>query len=98
MYEKMDKGEVKVVREIVKRAIARGYELIVFDGEESFSKSCNEKTIINNMMNTDEDLLSVYSPDGVYIGSIMFVYGNSAEEVICDHNDNELIRTLVAGL
>lgn len=97
MYKKMDMREAAVVKQIVNRAVVLGFDVEVFDGEETFPKTHDTKIIIDNMMNTDEDVIKIYFTDGKCAGAIQFVYGNSPEEVVCDYTDNELIRKLVEG-
>ena len=92
----MNDGEKRVVRRLVKAALDRGYTVSVHDGEEwPVRKSDSVVEIMAALGATDMERLLLRSADGTRIGSILLVYGNSPEEVIADHTDNELIQGLV---
>ena len=49
------------------------------------------------LCSTDGDTLLVRDAHGHKLGTILLIWGNSPEEVVCDHTDNEAIGRLVEG-
>ena len=87
--------EMTVARNLVKKAIDAGYKISVYDGEEyPVKKSRNFTEITRALASTDQDILVIRDLDGLRIGRILLVYGNSPEELIADHTDNEAINAL----
>lgn len=97
----MTPSEKHIIETIIKDALARGYVLSVYDGEETtVTRSSNAELVFNNLATTDEDWLSVYKADGakwVSIGTIFFVYGNEPGVVVADHTDNEMMNKLLTN-
>lgn len=86
-FKKIDRriaAEKAVVRAVVRQALKTGHTVSLFDGEEwTVKQSSSEKEIMAEVMATDEETLK-FRKDGEVIGSVFFVYGNSAGEVIAD--------------
>jgi hypothetical protein len=81
---------------IIDRALAKGYLISVNDGEEwVVKKSVKRKEIMDALQSTDADYLMIRTADGTKVGSIYLVWGNSPEEVVCDHTDKPEIAELV---
>lgn len=92
----MSDEEKAVVRGIVERAIASGRRLSVFDGEEyPITLSDDADAVMNELFACDMEWLQVWDADGERrIGTIMFVYGNAPDEVVCDCTDKPEILEL----
>jgi hypothetical protein len=81
---------------IVDRALAKGYSISVYDGEEyALKRSTSRREIMDSLQSTDSDLLTVRNATGDKIGMIFFVWGNSPDEIVCDCSDNPAISELV---
>lgn len=90
-------GEARVVRKLVKAALAAGYSVSVNDGEEwTVKRSTSTKVIFDALATTGEDRLLLRDSEGNTAGSFWLIYGNdpSGEEVISDHSDNEVCEAL----
>jgi hypothetical protein len=89
--------EKQIAERIVDRALAAGYTVCVFDGEEwPLQRSSNRPDIIAAMYSSDSDTLRFCLPEsGWRVGSIMLVYGNGPD-VVSDHTDLPAINELVA--
>ncbi len=81
---------------IVGRALAKGYTVSVYDGEEfPVKRSTNRAVIRDALASTDEDILVIRESDGTRVGNILLVWGNSPEEVAADYSDFPAIREIV---
>jgi hypothetical protein len=79
------------------RALAAGYTVCVYDGEEwALQRSSNRPDIIAAMYSTDSDTLRFRLPEGRPVGSVVLIYGNG-EDLVCDHTDNAETTALVEG-
>lgn len=83
--------EAKIMRRVIKDALAAGYCLSVNDGEEfTVRLSLSATEVFNALRTTDEDHLYMYAVNlaGVteFKGRVYFVYGNDGYDVICDHS------------
>lgn len=91
--------ERRIVDEIAKALIAKGWLIRVFDGEEFCSKRTQDPVVIQKaIMSTDEDQFFIYPPnDQQAIGWISFVYGNDGFDVASDWTVNleDLIQPIV---
>ena len=80
--------ERKIVMALIDRALAEGYELAVDDGgHEPLLWTTDRRTLIDNIMETDEDYLR-FRKDGKIAGWVFLVYGNEGWDVICDNTVN----------
>ena len=71
----------------VTKALADGYLVSVFDGEEdALDKSQDKTVILNEMFSTDQDELTLYFPNGDRFGAVQFIYGNDGYDVISDYS------------
>ncbi|MEY9235383.1 hypothetical protein ABIF78_007706 [Bradyrhizobium japonicum] len=83
---------------IIDRALAKGYLISVNDGEEwTVKKSSKRREIMDALQSTDSDTLMVRQADGAKVGVIYLVWGNSPDEIVCDHTDKPEICELVAA-
>lgn len=85
------KGEVAVVKRLVRIILERGYMVSINDGEDwTLNLSTDRKEILSALGTTGEDIIRLYK-DGERAGSIWLVFGNADDgsELISDHSDNE---------
>ena len=82
LYQETEK---RIIRRIVRDALAKGWTVSVNDGEEwTLKESSDEKVILGAMQTTDEDQLMLRE-NGEKRGWIRLIYGNG-EDVICDYS------------
>jgi hypothetical protein len=87
--KKRQRMERQVVRAAIDAALAAGYTLAVFDGEEVHPKSRDRKAIFAEMFATDDEYLMVYgAADGQRLGWMRFIYGNDGWDVLADYTVN----------
>lgn len=87
--------ETMICNALVTKALAIGYTVSVYDGEEFALKRCADKaTIIAALGSTDHDALHFRNADGVKVGVVALIYGNG-RDLISDHSDNAAINALV---
>ena len=91
-----DNIEKQICERLVDKALAAGYTISVYDGEEwPLKRSSNRPDILAAMYSTDSDVLRCCLPEsGKAVGSIMLVYGNGGD-VVSDYTDNEAMGALV---
>jgi hypothetical protein len=94
--------ERKIAARIVDDALAAGYTVEVFDGEELVLKDSRDReAILAAMFSTDEDTLFFHSLDDkkgrVVSGFVRLVYGNTGWDVISDASGNSAMADLLAG-
>ena len=78
--------EKQIVEKIVVDALAAGFKLSVFDGEQTaISKSTDKDKILAELFACDEEYLRFWK-DGNHVGSVYLVYGNDGWDVVCDHH------------
>lgn len=78
--------ERKIVRAVVKAALAAGFTFSVDDGEEVIPAE-TEQAAMNALLNTDEDYLFLRQGNKTF-GWVRFVYGNDGWDVISDYSTN----------
>lgn len=83
--------ERAIARALAKEAIARGYVVSVFNGENcEIEYSRNVSKIVAALGTTDEEWLRIRQPleSGKYrrIGEFYLVYGNSGYDVVSDYS------------
>lgn len=87
--------ERKIIRNLVKQALDKGYTVSVYDGEDWCLKLSNSVTLImSSIQSTDSDKLVFRNANKVKIGAVLLVYGNG-DDVISDYSDNEAMRALI---
>lgn len=92
----MNTEERFVVKQIVGRALDKGYLLSVFDGEECYVEHCDDlEAVMAGLGHCDEEWLGVENADRKRIGSIYLVYGNDPDEVVADCTDKPEILEIV---
>lgn len=90
--------ELKAARKIVNRAVNRGFRVSVWDGEAWAIRRCKSPDkLCKALASTDSDLLVLHSDDGKPIGSILLVWGNGPEELVCDYTLSATIEEIVNG-
>ena len=90
--------ERAICMRLVSRALAAGYSVSVFDGEEFLLVDSRNKTaILAAMFSTDYDALTFRDATGRKIGVVALIYGNG-EDVISDYSDNEATCKLVESV
>ncbi len=80
--------ERRIVDEIAKALIGRGYVIRVYEGEDWATKRTTDPVVIQKaIMSTDEDHFFVYRPnEPERIGTVSFYYGNSGHDVVHDYS------------
>lgn len=82
----MEKSERLIIERLIREALAAGYTLSVFDGEETtVEESTDSQVVFDALATTDYDVLTLHRPDGTS-GTISLVYGNEPGVVISDYN------------
>lgn len=86
----MNKQEAQVIRKLVKQALAAGYTVSVYDGEEwALKLSTQPEKIMAELGATDCEVLR-FRKDGRQVASVTLIYGNSPAEVIADYSAGDL--------
>jgi hypothetical protein len=89
--------EARIARKIVKDALANGWTVSVYDGEEwTVKRSADSRAILDALCTTDSDVLRLRDASGEPVGNIWLVWGND-EDVISDHTDSEAMADFMAG-
>jgi hypothetical protein len=85
---KVKEKDEAMVRKVIADALAAGYTLSVWDGEEeTLTNSSDADALFKAMMTTDQDHL-YFLRDGKSVGWVFFVYGESGWDVINDYTVN----------
>ncbi len=91
-------GEAREARKLVRRILAKGWFISIFDGEDYPVKRSNcESQILRNLCQTGIDELIVRERSGKFIGRVIVVWGNDPDgsELVADHSVNDSINELV---
>ena len=92
----MNTEERFVLKQIVGRALDKGYLLSVLDGEDvPIQNSDDPEAVMAELGHCDEEWLQVANADGKRIGTIYLVYGNDPDEVVADCTDKPEILELL---
>jgi hypothetical protein len=92
----MNTEERFVVKQIVGRALDKGYLLSVYDGEETpVEHSDDLEAVMAELGHCEAEWLLVENADRKRIGSIFLVYGNDPDEVVADCTDKPEILEVV---
>jgi hypothetical protein len=98
-------GERAVARRLIKAALAAGYTISVYDGEETTVKRSSKlKAITDALATTGEDTLQLYAADPSKTvgwhgaGSFYLIWGNADDgsELIADHTNSDICNSLWA--
>ena len=89
---KIEEMEARIMRRVIKDALAAGFLLSVHDGEETtVALSQNADEIFRALRTTDDDRLHFFTKTagtlekaGEFFGHVHFVYGNDGYDVIAD--------------
>ena len=90
-------GERGVATRLVAAALAAGYTVSVYDGEEyTVKRSRKARQILAALASTEEDWLVIRNSAGDRLGSIRLIWDNdpTGEELIADHTDKPEIEAL----
>ena len=90
-------GERRTATRLVAAALAAGYAVSVYDGEEyTVKRSRKSKEILAALATTGEDALVIRDATGERLGVLSLIWGNdpSGEELIADHTDNDAMDAL----
>jgi hypothetical protein len=80
-------AEARVVKLFCETMIAAQFSISLYDGEEwTVKRSTDVNKIMEAIQTTDMDNLRVRAPCGEHMGDCLFIYGNSASEVINDYH------------
>jgi hypothetical protein len=89
--------ELPIARRLVRDALAKGYSVSVYDGEEwALKRSSKFTEIMGALASTDCDTLRFRNAAGEIVGSVWLIWGN-LDDLISDHTDNAAINDLVKG-
>lgn len=89
--------ERRIYSRIVKDALAQGFNVSVYDGEEyALEHSVKYTEIMKAGFSTDEDALVIYKDDK-RVGFISLIYGNCGYDVISDYTANDTMESLLTG-
>jgi hypothetical protein len=84
----------RIAKRLVDAALAAGYAISVFDGEETtVRKSTERSTILAAMATTSEDVLTLWQ-GGDRIGNVWLIYSND-EDVVSDWSENEAMNAFM---
>lgn len=87
--------ERQIVERLIDDALAEGYTLDVYDGEETtVAESDDREAILAAMFSVDEERL-YYRREGKRVGYVFLVYGNDGHDVISDSTTN--LERVMAG-
>jgi hypothetical protein len=97
--------ERRIYSRIVKDALAGGFNVSVYDGEEyALKHSTSYKAIMDAGFSTDADVLVIYrdtkdhtTGDAGRVGFVSLVYGNCGWDVISDYTASDEMETLLSG-
>jgi hypothetical protein len=80
--------ERQIARKVISDALAAGYAIDVFDGEDyPLKKSTDAEAIFAAMFSTDDDRLFLRKDDKI-VGWVWFIYGESGWDVINNYTVN----------
>src|SRR5882724_2820009 len=80
--------EHEIARKVIADALAAGYAIDVFDGEDyPLTKSTDPEAIFSAMFSTDDDRL-FFRKDDKIVGWVWFIYGENGWDVINDYTVN----------
>jgi transcription initiation factor IIE alpha subunit len=90
------KGEGAIAVSLVEVLLARGFNISVFDSEETVVKHSTDKAeILRNLYQTDEDRIFFYKEaEKQHAGWFYLVYGNCGYDVISDYTANETTQKI----
>ena len=88
--------ERKIVTRLIDDLLAAGWELRVYDESEYEPWTRSRTTVIDDIMNADEDVLYVRRARDGLSGWVHLVYGNDGWDVISDYTTN--LEPLLAGV
>ena len=87
--------EAKAARKLVNLILGRGWVVSVNDGDEwVLQLSGDRQAILKALCSTGQDQLVLRDEAGFKVGWMQLVWGNSGEELVCDHSDNDALSAL----
>lgn len=101
MYEGIEKGEQDKARRIIRRALALGLAVSVFDGDGGWevTRSRDEDAIWDAIGNMDTDQLILRNAAGEPMGWLLLVWGNAPDgsELAANYTDNSIMAEIVSA-
>ena len=79
--------EIEILTAVLDEALRQGLSISVYDGGEHFAATTDRPTLLDQLFNTDEDVIFVYQGTE-QIGWVKFVYGNDGWDVVSDYTTN----------
>lgn len=79
--------EIEILTAVVDEALRQGFSISVYDGGEHFTATTDRATLLDQLFNTDEDVIFLYQ-NNEQIGWVKFVYGNDGWDVVSDYTTN----------
>lgn len=97
MYHSTPAHDQTSARALVETALASGYHLTVWDGEEfAVKRSTDFDAVWAALGETDHDKLQLHADaTAPAFGWVDLIYGNGPGETLADYSDNERTRALV---
>jgi hypothetical protein len=94
-----DQAEHAAARMIIEAALERRYTVSVWDGGTWVVKySRDVDQIAMALQSSDEDQLRLHDESGHSVGTMLLIWGNSPEELVADHSDNDAIKSLLEAV
>lgn len=89
--------ERRIVGKLVQDALASGYSLSVYDGEEiTVVESHDPDEVYKALASTDSDRLYVHHTDEIRRGWVLLIWGNDSD-VISDYSASDMMEAVLAG-
>lgn len=95
-YQTRVKIEKTIVKKIVGSAIANGYKVSVWDGDEWACRfETDNGAIMASLFHTDIEHIHIDDSNCQTVGRICLVYGNNGYDVVADHTDSSRIDEIL---
>lgn len=92
----LDPIEARIITKIIDSALAQGYLLCIYDGEERSDFITSDRGMIESeIAATDQTTLCFYRAPEDFIGAVLLIHGNGAD-VISDYHDIEELWAILA--
>jgi hypothetical protein len=90
--------EQRLARRLVKRLLAAGLALSIYDGEEwALTRSRDLDAIWGALGETDSDLIRAYDSQGEHVGFVTLIWGNG-EDLLSDWTDGGVVDGIARDL
>lgn len=80
--------EQAIVTEVIKILLNEEFAITVYDEEACtlISRSTSIKAITEELFQSDENAIAVYTKSGGFVGEVQFIYGNDGIDVVHDYS------------